>query len=207
MAVSKPGFTAGFRGRMIPPAWNRRAHYLARKEGRDSARLLGVTGQELEASRAIEVMGGSHGSYHEIIVAPSMQECDTIRARILENPQRAAAEAGIRIAKAYARGRPFVLAIHEQDGRFHFHVAVAGARSDRALGKHGQIQKAWDQEIFGDEPRIQDWSSHLRFKEEKARLQQVIREQKENELQRREAVKRAAPSQKTEVARPFEKKA
>ncbi len=207
MAISKPGFTAGFRGHMSPPAWNRRAHYLAREEGRDFARLLGLAGQEIEPSQAIEVMGGAHGSYHEIIVAPSTQECDTIRARFPDHPQQAAAEAGIRVAKAYARGRPFVLAIHEQDGRFHFHVAVAGSSSDRALGKHSQIQKAWDQEIFGDEPRIQDWSSHLRFKEEKARLQQVIREQKENELQRREVVKRAAPSRKVEAARPFEKKA
>ena len=207
MAISKPGFTAGFRGHMSPPAWNRRAHYLAREEGRDFARLLGLAGQEIEPSQAIEVMGGAHGSYHEIIVAPSTQECDTIRARFPDHPQQAAAEAGIRVAKAYARGRPFVLAIHEQDGRFHFHVAVAGSSSDRALGKHGQIQKAWDQEIFGDEPRIQDWSSHLRYKEEKARLQQVIREQKENELQRREVVKRAAPGRKVEAARPFEKKA
>ncbi len=207
MAVSKPGFTEGLRGRMHAPALNRRVYYLISQEGRDSARLLGMAGQELEPSQAIEVMGGPHGSYHEIIVAPSSQECDTIRARCPEDPQRAAAEAGTRIAKAYAQGRPFVLAIHEQDGRFHFHVAVAGSRSERALGKHGQIQKAWDQEIFGDEPRIQDWSSHLRFKEERARLQQVIRDQKENDLQRRAAVKRATPDRKTEAARPFERKA
>lgn len=207
MAIIKPGFTEGFRGRTQAPTWNRRAHYLAREEGRDSVRLLGMAGQGIEPAQAIEVMGGPHGTYHEIIVAPSTQECDTIRARCPEDPHRAAAEAGIRIAKAYAQGRPFVMAIHEQDGRFHFHVAVAGPMPGRALGKHGQIQKAWDREIFGDEPRIQDWSAHLRFKAEKARLQQVIRDQKTNDLQRREAVKRATPDRKGEAARPFERKA
>lgn len=207
MAIIKPGFTAGFRGRTQAPTWNRRAHYLASDHDRDSARLLGTAGQELEPSQAIEALGGPQGSYHEIIVAPSAQECETIRARRPEDPQRAAAEAGDRIAKAYAQGRPYVLAIHEQEGRFHFHVAVAGSMSEPALGKHGRIQKAWDRELFGDEPRIQDWAAHLRFKEEKTRLQQVIREQKENELRRREAVKRAAPGHKTEAARPFEMKA
>ena len=207
MAIIKPGFTVGFRGRVQAPGWNRRAHYLASEHDRDSARLLGMAGQELEPSQAIEALGGPRGHYHEIIVAPSTQECATIRARCPENPQRAAAEAGNRIAKAYAQGRPYILAIHEQDGRCHFHVAVAGSMSERALGRHGQIQKAWHCEIFGDEPRIQDWAAHLRFKEEKAHLQQVIREQKENELQRREAVKRAASGHKTEAARPFEMKA
>jgi hypothetical protein len=166
-----------------------------------------MAGHELEPSQAIEVMGGPHETYHEIIVAPSRQECEMIRARYPDDPQRAVIEAGIRITKAYAQGRPCVLAIHEQDSRFHFHPAVAGPMSERALGRHGQIQKAWDREIFGDEPRIQDWSAHLRFKEERARLQQVIREQKENEHQRREAVKQAAPGRKTEAARPFERKA
>ena len=207
MAIIKPGFTAGFRGRAQAPTWNRRAHYLASDHDRDSARLLGMAGQELDPSQAIETLGGPRGIYHEIIVAPSTRECETIRARCPEDPQRAAAEAGNRIAKAYAQGRPYVLAIHEQDGRFHLHVAVAGSRSEWALGKHGQIQKAWDRESFGDEPRIQDWGAHLRFKEEKARLQEVIRKQKENELQRREAVKRAMPGHKTEAARPFEVKA
>ena len=207
MPIIKAGFTAGFRGRTKAPAWNRRAHYLARQEGRDSARLLCMSGQDLAPSQAIEVMGGAQGEYHEVIVAPSTLECQAIWTRCPEAPQRAVEEAGNRIAKAYAQGRPYVLAIHEQDGRFHFHVAVAGQLTEHALGKHGKCQKAWTQEFGGDEPRIQDWAAHLRFKEEKTLLQQAIREQKENDLQRRESVARAPLGQKTQAARPFEKKA
>ena len=207
MAIIKPGFTPGFRGRKQAPSWNRRAHYLASQHDRDSARLLSLAGEELQPSAAIELMGGPRAGYHEVILAPGAAECATIRTRCPEDPQRAAAEVGQRIARAYAQGRPYVLAIHEQEGRFHFHIAVAGPPMGQTLGKHGKIQKEWDREVFGDEPRIQDWAAHVRFKEEKSRLQQVIREQKENERQRREAVQRAAPGQKTEAARPFEQTA
>jgi len=207
MAIIKPGFRLGFRGRMSPPSLSRRSYYLAAQQGRDSARLLGVEGQELTPTQGIEAMGGKSAQYHEIIVAPSEAECRTILGRNPSDPARAAEEAGQRLAKAYAKGRPYLLAIHEQDGRFHFHIVVRGAMSEQALGRHGLVQKQWDRELFGDEPRIQDWEAHQRFKEEKVRLQEVIREQKENERQRREAVKRAEPGRKAEAARPFERKA
>ncbi len=207
MAIIKPGFRPGFRGRTSPPSLSRRAHYLAAQQGRDSARLLGMEGQELTPTQGIEAMGGKAVPYHEIIVAPSEAECRTILGRNPSDPSRAAEEAGQRLAKAYANGRPYLLAIHEQDGRFHFHIAVRGSMPEQALGRHGSMQKHWDRELFGDEPRIQDWEAHQRFKAEKARLQEVIREQKENERQRREAVKRAEPWRKAEAARPFERKA
>ena len=207
MAIIKPGFTPGFRGRAQASSWNRRAHYLAREEGRESARLRDMAGRDIEPAQAIEALGGSRGDYHEIIVAPSDAECATIRARQSEDPDRAAADTGDRIAKAYAQGRPYVLAIHGQADRFHYHLAVVGPMSGQALGKHGQVQKAWSRELFGDEPRIHDWDAHLRFKEEKTRLQAVLREQKENDLRRREAVRLATPGQKTASARPFEEKA
>jgi hypothetical protein len=111
-----------------------------------------------------------------------------------------------RIAKAYAKERPYVLAIHEQDGRFHFHLAVAGPKSEQTFGHHGQIQKTWNAEFQGDEPRILDWTAHRRFKAEQLRLRQILRDQRENERQRFEAVKRAAPDLKADVARPFERK-
>ena len=207
MAIIKPGFRPGFRGRMSPPSLSRRSYYLAAQQGRDSARLLGMEGQELTPTQGIEAMGGKSAQYHEIIVAPSEVECRTILGRNPSDPPRAAEEAGQRLAKAYAKGRPYLLAIHEQDGRFHCHIVVRGAMSEQALGRHGVVQKQWDRELFGDEPRIQDWEAHQRFKEEKVRLQEVIREQKQNERQRREAVKRAEPGRKAEAARPFERKA
>lgn len=153
------------------------------------------------------LMGGRSASYHEIIVSPSESECRTILGRSPSNHSRAAEESGHRLARAYANGRPYLLAIHEQDGRFHFHIAVRGAMSEQALGRHGSMQKLWDRELFGDEPRIRDWEAHKRFLGEKARLQEIIREQKENERQRWEAVKRAEPRRKAEAARPFERKA
>lgn len=207
MAIIKPGFRPGFRGRTSPPSLGRRAYYLAAQQGRDSARLLGVEGKELTPTQAIEAMGGKSASYHEVIVAPSESECLTILGRSPSDSSRAAQESGHRLARAYANGRPYLLAIHEQDGRFHFHIAVPGSMPEQALGRHGYIQKHWDRELIGDEPRIQDWEAHQRFKEEKVRLQEVIREQKENERQRREAVKRAEPGRKAEASRPFERKA
>lgn len=207
MPIIKAGFSPGFRGRTTAPACNRRMHYLAAEHDRDSARLLGTEGQELTPNQAAEVLGGPQASYHEIIVAPSGAECAAIRGRCLEDPDRAVREAGDRLAKAYAKGRPYVLAIHEQDGRFHYHLAVAGPMPERALGRHGQMQKTWDREIQGDEPRIQDWAAHRRFQQERAHLQELIRAQKENENARREAVKRAAPERKAEAALPFEQRA
>ena len=207
MPIIKAGFSPGFRGRSQAPSCNRRMHYLASEHDRDSARLLGAEGQELTANQASEVLGGPQASYHEIIVAPSHAECEAIHARCPEDPDRAAREAGDRLAKAYAKGRPHVLAIHEQDGRFHYHLAVAGPMPERALGRHGKIQKTWDREFGGDEPRIQDWAAHRRFQQERARLQEVVRAQKETEQERREAVKRAAPERKADAAKPFERRA
>lgn len=207
MPIIKAGFSRGFRGRTKAPACNRRMHYLASKHDRDSARLLGTEGQELTPTQASELLGGPQARYHEIIVAPSSAECEAIRARCPEDPDRAAREAGDRLAKAYAKGRPCVLAIHEQDGRFHYHLAVASPMPERALGRHGKMQKTWDREFDGDEPRTQDWAAHRRFQQERARLQEVIRAQKETEQERREAVKRAAPERKADAARPFERRA
>jgi hypothetical protein len=204
MPIIKSGFRPGFRGRMKPPACNQRMHYLASEHDRDSACLVGPGGRELSPQQAIEALGGPKAQFHEIIVAPSEEECAAIRARNPDSPYQAVKEAGERMAKAYANGRPYVLAVHEQDGRFHFHLAVAGPMPMRALGRHGQIQRTWDREVNGDEPRIQDWAAHCRFKEERDRLRQIIREQKENENQRRDAIKRASPDLKSKVARPFE---
>jgi hypothetical protein len=182
-------------------------HYLASEHDRDSACLVGPGGRELTTQQAVVALGGPKAQFHEIIVAPSEEECAVIRGRSPESQIQAVKEAGERIAKSYANGRPYVLATHEQDGRFHFHLAVAGSMPMRALGRHGQIQRSWDREVNGDEPRIQDWDAHCRFKEERDRLRQIIREQKENENQRRDAIKRASPGRKSKVARPFEVRA
>lgn len=207
MAILKAGFTPGFRGRSETPAWNRRAYYLASEHERDSVRLLGMYGRVLNPDQAIEAFGGPHAQFHEVIVAPSDLECRSIEGRNPENPEHAIEDTGHRIAKAHAKGRPYVLAIHFQDGRFHYHIAVTGPMPERTLGRQGSLQKQWTREFFGDEPRILDWGAHQRFKAEKIRLNEVIQEQRSNEHQRYQALKGVHPSQKAEVARPFELKA
>jgi hypothetical protein len=164
-------------------------------------------GQELSPAQAIEAMGGKSAPYHEVIVAPSDAECRTLLGRNPTDPSHAASDAGQRLVRAYANGKPYLLAIHEQDRRFHYHIVVRGAMPERALGRHGMVQKHWDREIFGDEPRILDWDAHQRFKAESVRLREIIRGQKENERQRREVVKRADPEHKAVAARPLEQKA
>lgn len=207
MAILKPGFRPGFRGRSVPAAWCRRAHYLASELERDGVVLQSLDRCDLTAEQAVEALGGPHVAYHEIILAPSIHECATIRGRQQDGPRGAALEAGHRVAKAYAKGRPYVLAMHEGDGRFHFHLAVAGPMGKEALGPHGQVQKQWTREIFGDEPRIVDWEAHGRFLEVKNRLQECIREQRRNDQARRSALRNLPPSQKGQKARPFEVKA
>ena len=207
MAILKPGHTPGFRGRNQPATLGRRSFYLAAEHDRDSARLLDADGRVLTAQEAIEVMGGPAVGYYEVIVAPSTAECRSILARDPENPDRAIRETGLRMIRTQAEGRKCLLAIHEQDGRFHFHFAIAGQMPERTLGRQGHLQRRWTQEVFGDEPRIQDWEAHRRFRELRTQLQAVIEEQRANAQRRREAVRQADPGYRREVARPFDLRA
>ncbi len=206
MVIVKEGWKKGFRGRQQPARADRRMHYLASEHGRDSACLLSVEGKALSVEEAITAIGGKTATYHEVILAGSDSECETLRQRNPEDQQGAIRESGLRLAHDYAHGRPFVLAIHEGDGRFHFHIAVAGASKGQTMGRDGTLQQVWDREYFGDEPRILDWDSHKRFLTIKAQVRQVIQRQQENHRSRRDAIRRADPGRKTEVARPFEAK-
>ena len=207
MAVDKLGFTPGFRGRQQPASLGRRAFYLIAEHDRDSARLLDSGGRELCAREAIALMGGPNAQYYEVILAPSEAECRAIEARNPGNLQQAIDQSGLRMMQTLANGRRHFLAIHEQDGRFHFHFVVAGPMPERTLGRHGSLQKQWKRELLGDEPRIQDWEAHRRFKELRAQLQSVIEEQRDLARQRREAVREADPERKREVAHPFDQRA
>jgi hypothetical protein len=185
----------------------RRAYYLIAEHDRDSARLVNADGRELTAPEVIALMGGAEAEYYEIILAPSAAECRLIEARNPEDPQRAIQEAGLRMLQAQSGGRKHVLAIHEQEGRFHFHFVIAGRMPERTLGLHGHLQKRWNQEVLGDEPRIRDWEAHRRFRELRGQLQVLIEEQRVLKQQRREAVQGAEPGYKREVARPFDERA
>jgi len=207
MAVDKPGFTPGFRGRQQAAGLGRRAFYLVAEHDRDSARLLDAEGRVLTAQEAIALMGGPQAEYHEVILAPSEAECRHIEARNPGNRQQAIEEAGLRVIQAQANGRNHFLAIHEQDGRFHFHLVIAGPMPEQTLGRYGSVQKQWKRELLGDEPRIQDWEAHRRFKELRAQLQSVIEEQRDLARQRREALREADPDRKREAARPFDQRA
>lgn len=207
MAIIKPGFKVGFRGRKQQASWKRRGHYLASEHNREKARLLDIEGRPLVPEQAIEVMGGPDAEYHEIIVAPSAAECRTILERVPEDRDRAIEEAGRRILKAYAEGKPALLAIHEQDGRFHFHLAVKGPQPERALGKDGTVQRHWNREVFGDEPRILDWDAHQRFRAQKTELLSLLPRQRENDRARIEALRGVPLIRQAEIARPYEQRA
>ncbi len=207
MAVDKPGFTEGFRGRHQAATLGPRSFYLISEHDRDSARLLDAEGRALTAQEAIALMGGPQAEYHEVILAPSEAECRHIEARNPGNRQQAIQEAGLRVIRVQANGRNHFLAIHEQDGRFHFHLVIAGPMPEWTLGRYGSVQKHWRRELLGDEPRIKDWDAHRRFKELRAQLQLVIEEQRDLVRQRREAVREADPDRKREVAHPFDQQA
>ena len=207
MPIITPGHTPGFRGRKLPATWVRRTEYLRAEHGRDGVALQGPHGRDLTAAQSVALLGGPEAEYHEVIVAPSQAECDTIRGRNPAAPRDEALMAGHRVAQAYTKGGPYVLAMHEQDGRFHFHIAAPGPRPNVALGRQGTMQKAWDREFLGDEPRIQNWEAHRRFKALKVQLEGVIREQRELVRQRREAVREAPPGHKLDASRPFDERA
>lgn len=207
MPIIKRGFRMGFRGRQKPSEWGRRAHYLASEHGREGVVLEGESERELTIEQAIEALGGPKAEYHEIIIAPSLAECEAIRKRKPEDPRREAMKAGHRIARSYAMGRPYLLSMHEQDGRFHFHLNFRGSENPEGLGRRGHIQRAWDEEFRGVAPRIQDWEAHQRFLNLKSQLQQVRVEQRENEQRRRNSIRAAPANRKIEIARPFERNA
>lgn len=203
----KRGHTPGFRGRQTPARLDRRMHYLASEHGRTGVVLSGASEQDLTIEQAIEALGGPEAEYTEYIIAPSRAECEAIRSRCPENPKQEALATGHRIGRAFAQGRCYVLVMHEQDGRFHFHLDVQGPERAEALGRHGHLQKAWDQEFRTVAPQIRDWEAHQRFKGLKAELEDLIHQQRANDQQRMEAVRSAAPNQKLQAARPFEGRA
>jgi hypothetical protein len=207
MAIEKPGFTLGFRGRQQAAGLGRRAFYLVAEHDRDSVRLLDAEGRVLTAQEAIALMGGSQAEYHEVILAPSEAECRHIEARNPGTRQQAIEATGLRVIRAQAKGRNHFLAIHEQDGRFHYHLIIAGPMPERTLGRYGSVQKQWRLELLGDEPRIQDWEAHRRFKDLQAQLRLVIEEQRGLARERREAVRVAEPDRKREVAHPYDQRA
>lgn len=206
MAIDKPGFTPGFRGRQQASSLGRRAYYLAAEHDRYSARLLGPDGRLLSPREAIELMGGPEVAYHELILAPSASECRSVASRKPNHPRVAIEEAGLRVLKAQAQGRRQLLAIHEQDGRFHFHLVIFGPMPERALGRQGSLQKQWRREMYGDEPRIQDWAAHQRFKTLKAELQALIEAQRALARERREAIRGAAHAHRQEVGHGFDRR-
>lgn len=204
MPMILPGFTPGRFGRMTPARFDRRVYYLAAEHDRDAVVLAGAAETELTIEQAIEALGKDN-EYHEIVIALSFAESDALRLRRPEDPKAEAMALGHRLAKSITKGRPYLLALHEQGGRFHFHLAVKGPQLARTLGRQGEVQRAWDKEFIQGEGRIIDWEAHRSFQEQKAHLQALIRQQQVHERHRREAVRAAAPEKKSEVGRAYEK--
>jgi hypothetical protein len=60
MAIDKPGFIVGFRGRQQPTELGRRAFYLITEHYSDSADLLDFDDRELSAQESTALLDGSH---------------------------------------------------------------------------------------------------------------------------------------------------
>jgi hypothetical protein len=204
MVYIGPGFTPGRFGRMTPARFNRRVYYLAAEHDRDAVILAGAAEAKLSIEQAIEALG-KDSEYYEIVIALSFAESDAMRARRPDDPRGEALASGHRVAKRLTKGSPYILVLHEQDGRFHFHLAARGSLPANALGRHGEVQRAWDQEFFRTEGRVIDWDAHRRFQASRTQLQELIRQQQEHERKRRDRVRAADPAMKSEVGRSFEK--
>jgi hypothetical protein len=140
MAILKPGFTRGARGRTSKATWGRRTAYLANEHDRDKAILFG-RGEEdvrpISRTESIQELGGKGADYRETIVALSENECRALEERVRGDKEIAQRSAAHGIGERLAEGNPYVVALHEEANRWHLHVAVIcmdhGARPKRLL--------------------------------------------------------------------------
>ena len=249
------------RKRPKPSAWSRRAHYLTVEHGRERVVLLDDQGRELGSKEAI-ARWSKDEPYHEVIVAPSIDEVRAATERYEGDEAHAAREIALRIGREIAHGRPFFVALHwdseasktqkahEQvqrelreiearhrrwgtlgseyhqterqqveealkqrltavsgtSNRWHCHLVIRGPERERLFGRKGKAQKAWDR-LWADRPEtIRDWEQHRRFAELREQVREIQRQQRVLSRERSEALRRAEPLEKRELARHYEER-
>lgn len=169
MAILKPGFTPGARGRTSKATWGRRTAYLANEHDRDKAILFG-RGEDgvypISRTEAIQELGGKGADYRETIVALSENECRALEERARGDKETAQRLAAHGIGERLAEGNPYVVALHEEANRWHLHVAVQGQERTDLYGPRGEAQKAFEDYWRSTRLRlpVKDWEAFERAK-------------------------------------------
>ena len=194
MAILKPGFTQGARGRQCKAGWGRRTSYLASEHDREKAELFVRDGEEVRPvnrTEAIQELGGKDTYYRETIVAPSENECRALEERAKGDKDAAQRMAVHGIGERLAEGKPYVVALHEEGNRWHLHVVVKDAERPDLYGPRGGAQKAFEDYWRSSQPRthIQDWNSHTRAKNLQAEIRDISQDLRRLERERFQAVR------------------
>lgn len=169
MAILKPGFTPGARGRTSKASWGRRTAYLANEHDRDKAILFG-RGEEdvhpISQKDAIQEFGGKGADYQETIIALSENECRALEERVRGDKETAQRSAAHGIGERLAEGNPYVVALHEEANRWHLHVAVKGQERTDLYGPRGEAKKVFEDYWRSTRPRlrVEDWEAFGRAK-------------------------------------------
>lgn len=169
MAILKPGFTPGARGRTSKASWGRRTAYLANEHDRDKAILFGRGEEDVHSisrTECIQELGGKGADYRETIVALSENECRALEERVRGDKETAQRSAAHGIGERLAEGNPYVVALHEEANRWHLHVAVKGQERTDLYGPRGEAQKAFEDYWRSTKPRhrVEDWEAFGRAK-------------------------------------------
>ena len=196
MAILKPGFTRGARGRQSKAGWGRRTSYLASEHDREKAELFARDGEDVRPvnrTEAIQELGGKDTYYRETIVALSENECRALEERAKGDKEAAQRMAAHGIGERLSEGKPYVVALHEEGNRWHLHVAVKDAERPELYGPRGEAQKAFEDYWRSSQPRtrIQDWDSHTRAKNMQAEIRDLGQNLRRLERERFEAVRQA----------------
>ena len=186
--ISAPSPASQSRGRTAMPALDRRVHYQAAEEGRESVQLVNSVGQEITEEQAIAQMGGKNGAYTEVMSASSRLECEALFAR---NPAMEPREVMRSFYAAQAReldpSGQVLVAVHGQpDGGHHAHFLLPGAEQhyyrtgengcvQKLEGPYGLAQNAWNKVWREGRPEapIVDWEAHQRSKDLTAEIKKV----------------------------------
>ena len=206
----KPGFTKGAHGRKAKASWGRRNRYLASEQGREGVWLYGRDEggvRELSRSESLAELGGKNAQYRETIIAFSETECRALEERALGDKLEAQRLAAQGMGERLAGDKPFVVAVHEEQGRWHLHVAVMDEERPRLYGPRGEAQKAFDDFWRASSPRtrILDWDAHLRSKALQGDLKNISQQLQQVERTRLEVLRRTHGAlEKQAVSREFD---
>jgi hypothetical protein len=206
----KPGFTKGAHGRKAKASWGRRNRYLASEQDREGVWLYGRDEggvRELSRSESLAELGGKNAQYRETIIAFSETECRALEERALGDKLEAQRLAAQDMGERLAGDKPYVVAVHEEQGRWHLHVAVMDEERPRLYGPRGEAQKAFDDFWRASSPRtrILDWDAHLRSKALQGDLRNISQQLQQVEHTRLEVLRQTHGAHgKQAISREFD---